>query len=433
VTYRIAICLSVLCVLFPTTGLTETDGIARYAVVVGVNHAPEASMQVLRFADDDAVQYFNLFRRIAAKVTLLTVMDQETQHRFPDAARESQIPSVENLKRALTTLFARIETDRANGLETELFFVYSGHGRLLPGVEGAITLSDQELTRANLYTMLLEKSPADFNHLIIDACNAYFMVHRRGESPAWQDDSSGRQRNEVAAFFSDQDLSGHPNTGVLLSTTTEAETHEWSRYQGGIFSHEVRSALLGAADASQDGYIEYTEVEAFIRAANHRIDDPGAKLDVYARPPARDRHRALVDLPTFRQSGLLDIPRSERGRFYLENEQGTRITDFNTSGEVGVTITIPANETHFLRNLDRETEFEVTITADARVRLGTFQAQPLSTASKGAVEKSFHGTCLVNRLDRPFTRGWPKAGACCRPSTSNGRPGAHTIPDPTSR
>jgi len=41
--------------------------------------------------------------------------------------------------------------------------------------------------------------------------------------------------------------------GVFLSTSAESEVFGWSELQSGVFSHAVRSGLMGAADANHDG------------------------------------------------------------------------------------------------------------------------------------------------------------------------------------
>ena len=53
------------------------------------------------------------------------------------------------------------------------------------------------------------------------------------------------------------------NVGLLLSTSSARESHEWSGFESGVFSHEVRSGLYGAADADGDGRVSYAEIAAF--------------------------------------------------------------------------------------------------------------------------------------------------------------------------
>ena len=314
-------------------------------------------------------------------------------------AKRTGEPTRETFASTLVNLFSDIASAKEQGFETEFYFLYSGHGVLLSGQEGAITLQDGQLKRSDLYAMLIEKSPADFNHLVIDACNAYFMVHRRGEGGDWRDDSSGRQRTEVQAFFEDQDLSRHPNTGVVLSTTTEAETHEWARYQGGIFSHEIRSGMLGAADITEDGLVEYSEIQAFIKAANHRVHDPKAKLKVYVRPPAKDRNRPLFDLLALNSVTYLDIPASISGRFYLENDRGIRYADFNKSSEQLLSIALLPRPQPIICVMKEE---QRSTKSTWRGRLGCHLphslAIPCSLRLRGAVDQTFRANLFTQAI-----------------------------------
>ena len=43
-----------------------------------------------------------------------------------------------------------------------------------------------------------------------------------------------------------------------------------------MFTHELLSGMLGAADVNGDLVVEYTEVQAFVAAANRDIKDPRA-------------------------------------------------------------------------------------------------------------------------------------------------------------
>ncbi len=383
----------------PTRALA--DEVRRFVLVAGTNRAPEPGMAPLQFADDDAVQYHALFGRAATRSILLTVMDDDTQNRFPGLAGQTKPPTRDHLERSLEILFEAIVAAEAEGAETELYFIYSGHGRLLPGKEGAVTLEDGELTRADLYQLLLEKSPADFNHLIIDACDAYFMVHKRGDD-GWRDDSSGRQRHEVRRFFDDQDLARFPSTGVILSTATEAETHEWSLYQAGVFSHEVRSGLLGPADITEDGYIEYSEIQAFVRAANHRVSDPGARLDIYVHAPVQDRNRPLLDLLSLEGAALLEMPKTAAGQYYLEDHRGIRLADFNKSGEQHLTLALLSPGTSYLRDMAGGVEYEIQSGEQRRIRFDELTPKPYDTAPRGAVERSFR----AHLFTLPFGNGF---------------------------
>ena len=80
----------------------------------------------------------------------------------------------------------------------------------------------------------------------------------------------------------------------MLAHSADQQTHEWERWQGGIFTHELVSGLRGAADLNGDGAIEYSELGAFISAANSGVSDPHARLEVAVRPPRGDERAPLI-------------------------------------------------------------------------------------------------------------------------------------------
>jgi len=78
--------------------------------------------------------------------------------------------------------------------------------------------------------------PATRLHFIIDACYSYFLAYGRGP---------GGQRRPIQAGFSQaMQLSADSRVGLLLSTSSARESHEWEGIQGGVFSHEVRSGSM---------------------------------------------------------------------------------------------------------------------------------------------------------------------------------------------
>ena len=57
--------------------------------------------------------------------------------------------------------------------------------------------------------------------------------------------------------------------GFLLSTSSGRESHEWEGVQAGVFSHEVRSGLYGAADVETGAAVD-DETDATFRAGQDR-------------------------------------------------------------------------------------------------------------------------------------------------------------------
>src|SRR5690606_15812874 len=99
-----------------------------------------------------------------------------------------------------------------------------------------------------------------------------------------------------------------PNVGVFLSTSADGEAFEWSEIQSGIFSHVVRSGLLGAADANADGSVSYVELAAFVDTATSEVPNPLMRPQVFARGPG-----ALDDAPIARLHSMSSVRWLELG------------------------------------------------------------------------------------------------------------------------
>ena len=163
-----------------------------------------------------------------------------------------------------------------------------------------------------------------------------------------------------------------------------------------------RSGLLGPADITEDGYIEYSEIQAFVRAANHRVSDPKAKLDIYVHAPVQDRNRPLLDLLTLRDSVLLDMPKTASGRYYLEDHRGIRLADFNKSEEQPLTLALLSSKTNYLREKEGGVEYEIHPAEQQRIRFSELTPRPYEMAPRGSVERSFR----AHLFTLPFGRGF---------------------------
>jgi len=152
----------------------------RYAVIIGVNTPAKADQRPLSYADDDAVRFYELFRELPGNASLFSVLDEETQQTYPSVVAEAELPTKDAVFRRLDQVFDRMRVDRDQGLEPELYLIYSGHGYADEQGEGRLALQDGTFSRTELYDRVLSRSPAVFNHLIVDACDAYFFVQSRG-------------------------------------------------------------------------------------------------------------------------------------------------------------------------------------------------------------------------------------------------------------
>ncbi len=292
---RGALLLSLLVSAAPAARADRAGDVARYAIVVGYNGAAGGERPTLSFADDDAARFFLQVYAGSERAWLLTTFDGESARSFGAVVDQAVQPSRQELARVLGEASWLIRKRREEGLETELVFYFAGHGDVSAGGEGFVVLADGPFTRSELDSQIVRASPADVNHIVLDACASYHMVARGdGEgarvklTPELLDVIRGRGSPEANAAWD--------RTGVFVSTSDAAEVHESADVGGGVFSYLLRSALAGAADVDGDGRVEYGEAAGFIASASSLLEDPRARLDVHASAPRQAPHIALADL-----------------------------------------------------------------------------------------------------------------------------------------
>src|SRR5262249_49471582 len=238
----------------PALEVSGSNERASFALIIGVNKSVDADAPLLRYADDDAARYLDFFRSLGARSYVLTRLDENTRRVHQQVAAEAEAPVLSEFQRAIQALASDIHQARQRGVKTALYFVYAGHGNVRDG-HGYVTLEDARIDGAMLEAEVLTKINADQTHFIVDACYSYFLA--MGRSP-------GGQRHEVHGVSEFSGLAARESVGLLFSTSSAKESHEWAGFQAGVFSHEVRSGLYGAADANGDGQVSYREIAAFI-------------------------------------------------------------------------------------------------------------------------------------------------------------------------
>lgn len=383
--------------LAPVRAEAETR---RYALIVAHSGNPGGELTPLEYADDDGARYYELFSQLVDDVRLYTVLDASTQQLHPSVAKIAQVPRRANVLRGLADVFDRIKRDTEAGHDTVFYFVLVGHGTISDGGEGTVALLDGAFSRTDMFQELLAKSPATTNHLIVDACNAYYLVHRRGDGT-----KKPSRKDAVAAFLAREDLDRYPNTGFVLSTSSEKDTHEWSAYRAGVFSHELRSAMTGGADINGDGQIAYSEIAAFLAAANQHVTTQ-ARVEVSARAPSADLARPLVDLRAARFTHWLQIPSGDATRVYLEDHRGVRYADVHAGGKHPVVFGLVPSTHYFVRSADGSQELKLDLDRKTRIDLDRSRMKPTALASRGAVEQSFRLHLYAEPFDADYYRGY---------------------------
>lgn len=318
----------------------------RSAIIVGVNDAFESEQPTLRYADDDAARYYEMFAPLFDEVALLSVLDEESQQIFAEAASVARPPDARTLRETVARIDERAASARRAGRRTELVFVYVGHGRVLGG-EGQVKLLRGALGRTALTQLVLDKTTHDRTHVIIDACNAYHLVNARGSEAVV---ATERFDDAFERFVDAQSIDRYPSVGVVLSTSGAGATLEWSRLLGGLFSYEVRSALTGAADADENGVVDYTEIEAFLASANVEVPVQRGRPKVYVRAPRIERGAALLVLSD--RLPAIELPAELDGHFVLQDDRGVRYAELNKALGYTVSLRLVPRGAYALMNAD---------------------------------------------------------------------------------
>jgi hypothetical protein len=216
-------------------------------------------------------------------------------------------------------------------------------------------------------------------HVVVDACKSYFLAFERG--------AAGTRQPHPGHFVDALGPDLFPRVGFVLSTSSGTDSHEWEEFQGGVFSHEVRSALRGAADADGDGAISYAELGAFVARANAAVPNARFRPQLTVVPP-RD--------PAGLRASLLRWPRDAHARaltvdvpldrFYVEDERGRRLADAHPAAP-GMVLRVPPVPL-YVREVASAREFAVAAGSEP-LALSTLTAEPVHLARRGALQQSF--------------------------------------------
>lgn len=302
-----------------------------FAVVIGNNKSLGRRRPDLHYADDDAARYFEILQTVApGRVSLLAEFDRDTQRLFPNAATQARTPKRTALLGIGKQLTEQVRTARQAGKETELYFVFAGHGDVAHG-QGFIEMADERFGSDDLKQWLTQ-IPFTRAHVILDSCNSFFMLGVRKPGG----------RHFVTAEDAAQAMASRlSNVGVFLSTSAEGEAYEWSEIQSGIFSHVVRSGLLGAADANGDGVVSYLELAAFVDTATTGVRNPNMRPHVFARGPG-----AANDAPIARVKATSSVRRfrlsdAEPLRIRVRDALGVPLLDAHTERAASLELALP--------------------------------------------------------------------------------------------
>lgn len=365
----------------------------RLAVVVGNNAAVDGDLQPLQYADDDAFKYGQFFGSFVDGLELLVSADDESSTLFGAAGKEPLPPTRANVLSAVARIVGQAHRMADSGHEVVVYFIFAGHGNYDDEGRGYLHLEDGRLTTRDLFYHLIGEA-TDFRLvLLIDACNAGFLVQSRG----------GGDRRPVGP--STLDLEDYENVGLVLSSSSAGEVREWGRYMSGIFSHQVRSGLSGAADVDGDGRITFQEVAAFVAAANARVENPALRLHPYIRPPLADPDMALLDLASAGFGRTVNLQFDGDSKIVVLDSNLVRYADLNVraghAARVGIAL---ADEVLVVVN--GTTEYVVPATSKGTVQLADLEARSAAPLAARGVDHYYRSHLFAEPYDRAFAVNW---------------------------
>jgi hypothetical protein len=365
---------------------------------IGYNGVPEnatgPTLAPLRFADDDAVAVSRFAVDLGARGWLLTAPDPETERRFASVRPTARPPTLVELRRAVAEIN---EVVRARGGDVPVLVFYSGHGTRTEQGEIQLTFADGGLSHEMLYE-ILGTLQASAVHLLVDACHAEGVVRPRDTRARVVETSA----SEAADYFTQQTLGRFPHVGAIIGATLGAQAHEWDVYQGGVFTHQVLSALRGAADVNGDRGVEYSEVAAFLAAANREVADPRARLRAIVRAPSANPHAPLVRVGE--GAARIQGRPAWLGAFYVETMQGLRVAELRAEPGHAVELVLPAGLPLYVQGATGEAR--VTLIAGERRTFESLSFGPPSSGSRGALEDSLKRGLFAAAYGPNYYRGF---------------------------
>jgi hypothetical protein len=390
--------------------LTVTPHVAAatriHALIIG-NNAPFRAMPnepvqaPLHYADDDAAAFAELMGEVATSTEFLTVMDRDTQELYPKLAGLARAPTFDAVKNAVARLAQGLRAEHDAGQRSVLYVFFSGHGTVDFEGHPALALSDGGLDQGFLYREILERLPADEVHILIDACHAEAVVRPRD----LEAETVKVTAAQASAFLVAQTLARFPTVGAIVAATTDKKAHEWDALGHGIFTHELLSALRGAADVNHDRRLEYSEVYAFMTAANREVSDRRARLAVVARPPDVNRRAAVLDLSDFpaeRAGWLAGIP-GHHGIVEIGDARGRRLATVHADREFRADLLLPAGAKVFVSDAQGEASYRVE--SGQVMRFDALRFADAGVRERGALAEAVRRGLFAAEYGRPYYEG----------------------------
>ena len=383
------------------------------ALVVTNNRSTRLERPDLRYADDDGARYYRMFPGSPGSraCCLLTRFDRATAEAHPELVALARPPRRRELAEALATLAARVAEARRQGRRTHFYFVFAGHGDVERGratsswTTGAWTPRTWRRRGRGVGADAHTRHPRQLQLVL------------RGQPPqAGRPALAATPRTWRGGF-----ARRHPNVGVFLSTSAEAEVYEWSELQSGIFSHAVRSGLSGRRRRRQRRPRQLRELRGVRRDREPRSPPRERAPADFFRGPAGD-DTATLFAPQQAAGRRLALGTGAR-RLWIRGRDGERLVDLHKE-DAPVTLVVPGDGAEPLSVVEwlpppaadappSLREYEVTAGA-GEVSLARLTAASADSTSRGGA-RLFAGLWQAPFGPRAFARWQEKRASAPEP------------------
>lgn len=304
---------------------SDRDISATFGVFVGSNsyHGGE-KLSPLEYADNDVLRFARSMRLVMdwEHTFLLVSPDEEVGSGLRAEGHADYTPATrDGVLTALDRMEEQVEAfHRQNpGKGVRLLVYVSAHG------DGrGVHLEDGILTGGALQSRL-QASSADAVVLVADSCFSDQWLALKGAitpGAALPSVPLSFPLDMVAEVVKDLERVG----AVTASSYTREER---TLVRGGLVTHIISSAMLGAADLDQDGRILYDELQAFLKIY---ASNSGIIGGIRVRAPRKTATQppTLMDLNRLPQRGLIFPPDTRAGAgaqrqcFWIRTEETSR-------------------------------------------------------------------------------------------------------------
>lgn len=266
-------------------GFSKTEGIHRYALIVGKNDGGNAR-STLRYAETDAKKVSHIFNTYGG----IDSLDQKV------LLNPNEV-ELDNIFLAFSEKFKAL---KISNKRHEFFFYYSGHSN-----EDGLLLGKKLYPYKKLKDRISGLS-TNVNVVILDSCaSGSFTLLKGGKK------RPGFMTNNLS------NLEGHV---YLTSSSNKEAAQESDIIKGSYFTHYLVSGLRGAADNSGDGKV--TLNEAYQYAYNETLAKTEKTL-TGAQHPSYDIQLSgsgeLVMTDTTTNTATLVLPKTLYGRMYIRD------------------------------------------------------------------------------------------------------------------